>query len=417
MNKLLCLVALFATSLVCSMTTPSAPHAELPNDWRFVLASPGGELPFLVQFSSDADGLHSTMHNGSEVIPVGETKLEGNQLTLRLTPYDSELRAELSADRTTLKGIWTKSLGGEKRTQLPLTGTANVSDRFPLTPIDDKQRAALDGRWSVQFESDENLSVGTFETLPGGALRGTFETTLGDYRFLAGTFDGSQLRLSCFDGGHAFLFHATLNADGTLTGDFWSRDVWHEDWTATKNPDAKLTDPFGLTTWNSEVSLGDFSFPDLDGKVRALDDPAFAGKARIISLFGTWCPNCNDEARFLSDLDKRYGKRGLSILGLAFELDDDFARSCRQVKRFKTTHSADYPVLIAGAANKAKASAAFTALDRVRAYPTAIFLDRHNQVRAIHTGFSGPATGAAFEHMSDRYHSLIEELLADEAKK
>ncbi len=410
MQKLLPFVLL---PLLVSMTASTESHTTLPSEWRFVLASPGGELPFLVRFEGEGSELRSTIHNGSEVIPVGSTVLDGNQLTLHVTPYDSELRAEVSEDGSRLTGIWTKSLGGDQRTQLPLTGSSVVRDRFPLVKLSSEQQQQLDGRWSVKFDSDENLSVGTFATSADGSLRGTFETTLGDYRFLAGTFDGKQLRLSCFDGGHAFLFHAQLTPTGELAGDFWSRDVWHENWTGRKDPNAKLADPFGLTTWNSDVSLGDLSFPDLEGKLRALDDPAFAGQARIISLFGTWCPNCNDEARFLAGLDERYGKRGLSILGLAFELDNDFERSCRMVRRFKKAHSANYPVLIAGESNKTKASQAFTALDRVRAYPTAIFLDRHNKVRAIHTGFSGPATGPAYEHMSDRYQTLIEQMLAE----
>jgi thiol-disulfide isomerase/thioredoxin len=56
----------------------------------------------------------------------------------------------------------------------------------------------------------------------------------------------------------------------------------------------------------------------------------------LISLFGTWCPNCNDEAVYLAELAKRYGERGLSILGVAFELTDDLERSVDMVGRYET---------------------------------------------------------------------------------
>lgn len=388
---------------------PRAPTGR----WRIVLASPGGDLPFGLSIEATPGGLAGFVHNGEERIPVSRVVLEGSKLKVDLAPYDSRLVAELSADGTRLSGRWEKAAGGGKLVGLDLAGARGDTPRFPLKATSAEQRARLDGRWAVQFTSDESIAVGHFEALPDGRARGTFETTLGDYRFLAGSFDGEQLRLSCFDGGHAFLFHAKLDAAGELRGDFWSRDSWHETWTAKLDPNAELPDPFGLTTWTGRVPLAELAFPDLDGKRRSLADPAFAGKVRILSLFGTWCPNCNDEARFLAELHERYADRGLAILGLAFELDEDFERSKRLVQSFKRRHGAEYPVLIAGVSDKRKASEAFPALDRVRAYPTALILDAKGEVRAIHTGFSGPATGAAHEHMRERYETLIEELLAE----
>ncbi len=52
-------------------------------------------------------------------------------------------------------------------------------------------------------------------------------------------------------------------------------------------------------------------------------------------------------------------------------------------------------------------------IDRVRSFPTVIFLDAEDRVRAIHQGYSGPATGAAHERLRLRFTELIEELLAE----
>jgi len=404
-------------ALLSLSVAPPQDGGLLASEWRLVLESPGGELPFRLNFARDEERTSAWIHNGEERIPSGPLERKGDHWLLNLEPYDSRLVFRVSDDGALISGHWEKSLGGERQARLPLRGSKGGEHRFPLVAVDSEQRSRLAGRWAVRFSSDEDLAIGTFACNADGTAAGTFETTLGDYRFLAGAFDGERLRLSCFDGGHAFLFDARLRADGSLEGDFWSRDSWHETWTATKDPDAELPDPFGLTTWTDAVPLSELRFPDLLGEPRSLAEETFSGRARIITLFGTWCPNCNDEASFLRGLHERYAKRGLSILGLAFELDDDFERSVRQVQRFRERHALPYPVLIAGVADKKEASRAFPALDRVRAYPTAILLDGDGKVRAIHTGFSGPATGAAHEHQRERYELLLEDLLAEGRSK
>lgn len=412
------LLPLVAALLSLAPAPPLAEDLPLAGHWRAVLACPGGELPFgleLTHAPNQTGGVWgATVLNGEERIEVRRVAVGEGEILLVMEPYDSRLRARVLDAGTRLEGTWERYAGPEKTTRLAFTADLGDLPRFDQAPLEAAARAALDGRWRVQFEQDEHPSVGLFECDADGAARGTFLTTLGDYRYLAGSFDGERLQLSCFDGAHAFLFQAELQEDGTLAGDFWSRDAWHERWTAVKDPEAALPDPFALTTWTGAVPLEQLSFPDANGTLHTLADPAYAGKARIITLFGTWCPNCNDEARFLAELDRRYGDRGLSILGLAFELGGDLQRDARQVQRFQNRHGARYPVLIAGVADKAKASKAFPAIDRLRAYPTAIFLDAEGRVRAVHTGFSGPATGAAHERLREKYESLIEELLSSE---
>ena len=47
---------------------------------------------------------------------------------------------------------------------------------------------------------------------------------------------------------------------------------------------------------------------DVDGTLRSLADPEFAGNAMIIEIFGTWCPNCHDLGRALTDLLSESGR-------------------------------------------------------------------------------------------------------------
>jgi thiol-disulfide isomerase/thioredoxin len=405
------------TTLLLALA-PQTVH-DLAGQWRGTLECPGGELPFGLSIEEPRPGeLVGWLINGPERrrVPRLEVVEPGGivpQYRLHLDPYDSRL--EFVHVGGELRGEWVRYRDESRETRLPFRATAGAdAPRFALGEVDPRAANALAGRWRVDFSSSEDDAVGLLEVQDGGAVVGTFLTTLGDYRWLAGATDGRSLRLSVFDGAHAFLFAATVQADGSLAGDFWSRDSWHETWTAVKDPRAALPDPFGLTTWTGALPLGELAFPDLDGKRRALDEEAFAGKVRLLVLFGSWCPNCYDETRYLVELHRRYAERGLSILGLAFEFGDDLPRQRRVLKRFVEHLGVEYPILIAGTNDKAKASQAFPLLDRVRSYPTTVFLDGTGEVLAVHTGFSGPATGEAHQRLRERFEALIDDALTGE---
>jgi thiol-disulfide isomerase/thioredoxin len=168
----------------------------------------------------------------------------------------------------------------------------------------------------------------------------------------------------------------------------------HETWTAKRDDNASLPGPLGLTRGNADVDRAKLSFTGIDGARLALADPKFAGKARIVQLFVTWCPDCNDEAAFLRELDQRYRKQGLSIVGLCFELTGDQERDLEQLRRFAQRRQFEYPLLLAGKSEKAEATKSFPLLDRVRAYPTTVFVRANGSVRAVQQGYSGPATSA-----------------------
>ena len=271
------------------------------------------------------------------------------------------------------------------------------------------------GKWKVKFDSSEEPAVGVFKKdAKSNRVLGTFLTTTGDYRYLAGYVKESTLTLCCFDGAHAFRFEAKKNGQNELAGQFWSSNTWYEKWTAKRSNDAKLPDAFKQTMVQNVDDLGSLAFPDLNGTMRNLDDIGFQSKARIIYVFGSWCPNCHDAAAYFKELQQKYGDRGFSILGLAFELTSDHRRNAQQVKTYLRTHGVTYPVLIAGPADKAKASKRLPILDRIRSYPTTIFLDSKGKVHGVHTGFTGPATGKAYEDLKQKFESLIESMLAQE---
>jgi hypothetical protein len=53
------------------------------------------------------------------------------------------------------------------------------------------------------------------------------------------------------------------------------------------------------------------------------------------------------------------------------------------------------------------------ALDRFYAFPTTIFIDRKGNVRKIHTGFTGPATGRLYTEFADEVRATLDQLVAE----
>lgn len=416
----LALAALMAQGAQLSDWTHLARH------WKAHLGSAGGELQFDLSLELDSDGAtRAIVTNATEriAVPRVEWSRERLELVLDFPHYDSRIAAKASPDGTQLTGTWRKRRGAERWTEMAFSARAHTGFIGGYLP-ENYPAGVLEGAWRANFASDSAPAVARFTELfwrefdeqqPRCDVEGTFLTTLGDYRYLSGQYRAPDrtLELSCFDGAHAFLFKAKLLEDGSLAGDFWSGDTWHDTWTAVRDDNAALPDPFGLTTTREGVKLDELAFPDLDGVVRKLGDAQFAGKARIVQLFGTWCPNCNDETRYLGELHERYGARGLAIVGLAFELTGDFARDASQARKYAAHHKLRYPLLVAGVCDRQKASERFPLLDRVRAYPTTLFVDSKGVVRAVHQGFSGPATGSAHVKLRQDFERLIETLLAE----
>ena len=406
-----------ALALLATVSQATPDNSELEGIWDAWLDSPGGKLQFVMNCAADSQCLRFAIWNGADRVVLPEAVRTENQLVLAWPLYDASIKCALDPTTFALDGVWSKRTGPERWSTLPfhatLIGPMSIAMGRVATPFA--------GRWRTQFSSSSTPAIAVFGG-DGSRMYGcksfpdfeaTFLTTLGDFRFLTGHLGPSkqEFSLATFDGAHAFLFKAALQSDGSLKGDFWSGDAWHETWTAVRDENAQLPDPFGLTKWNATASLEGVKFPDLTGKSRALT--AFSGKARMLVLFGTWCPNCNDEAAYLRELDERYRARGLAIVGLAFEHTGELERDAAQVKLFAAHHKLAIPLLIAGTSDKAAASKQFPWLDEVRAFPTTVFLHSDGRVRAVHQGYSGPATGAAHTKLREDFERLIEELLAE----
>jgi thiol-disulfide isomerase/thioredoxin len=396
-----------ASAAAVSAAAPGVPLGL----YRAVLTLPGGELPVGLDLEHEGAATVGYLVNGPERVKLDEVTITGSHLDIRMPGYENRLIADAKGDELQGEVVLVK-LGGKEQ-HIPLHAQRGPSFRFFETAATDN--ADVSGRWAVTFTDDDGkpeAAVGEF-TQTNDRVTGTFLAETGDHRYLAGQVKGDELYLSTFDGAHAFLYKAKLAADGGIAGDFWVGTAFHARWIGKRNPNAALPDAYALTRMHGGSKHFAFAFPDLAGNTVTSQDPAFRGKVLIVALAGSWCPNCHDEAAFLEPLYREYRGKGVEVVSLMFEHFGDFPQAAEATHRFRQHYGIDYTTLIAGISNKDEAAKKLPMLERVYAFPTTIFVDRKGNVRKIHTGFSGPATGDHYTQFVDEVKTTLDQLLAE----
>ncbi|CAM3722888.1 peroxiredoxin [Mucilaginibacter galii] len=375
--------------------------------WRGVLKPAAGELPFNFEVKDTAGHQQLTILNAKERFKVNDVKFVGDSVFIRMPLFDSEFRLKQEKGMA-LTGRFIKHLG-DRDAITPFTAKQGIKWRFFQAP--EKPAYNISGRWSAVFGegTDRDTTVGEFVQTEN-KITGTFLTTTGDYRYLEGTVSGSKLYLSCFDGGHAFLFTANIQDVQTLTNGLFGNTPW----AAVKNANAKLPDAYSLTVLKPGYKKISFNFPDLEGKKVSLDDARFKNKVVILQVMGSWCPNCMDETAYLVNYYKKYHAKGVEVAGLAYERTADFEKSKKAVLQEKQYFNVPYPLLLTGYTNNKKETAkSLPMLSNFLAFPTTIIIDKNGNVRKIYTGFSGPGTGSHYTEFVNEFERLTESLLAE----
>ena len=350
---------------------------------------PEARFPFGLEIQKrDERTLFATVINGRERIEVPLERASDGRYVFDFPHYAAKLVATLDESGRALDGEWTKRAGPQTSRTLPFHAAFGTASPRADDAATSARIAKISGKWRVRFEKDTEPAVAVFaaSTSSPGSVEGTFLTATGDFRYLAGTY-GEHLVLACFDGAHAFRFGADIQQDGTLKGTFSSGNAWTDTWTAVRDDAAVLGGEFERTHWDESYGWNDLWFPDGSGALVSLGDARFDGKARILQVTGSWCPNCHDETALLAELDREYRSKGLAITALCFELTGDRETDTKAARSMLERHRAEYPWLLVGRSDKDVAGQALPTLDRVFAFPTTIFVGRDGRVRAVPRGF------------------------------
>jgi thiol-disulfide isomerase/thioredoxin len=381
--------------------------------WRGEIIRPDGHsIVFNFQTRIISGKLVLHVINGTERLLVDNIRQQDDSLFIDMPFFDSHFSARIM-NTNHLEGNWIK-ISGDKKTVLPFRASFNESARFP----ESKSPAFnISGKWAAHFRglNDSTEAVGEFSQLDN-LVRGTFLTPTGDYRFLEGVVDGDTLRLSTFDGGHAYSFVSKISDSNQMHGFFYSGAASVETWVAEKNPGATLPDEYSLSGLkDSSNATLHFSFPDLNSKMVSLQDPNYKNKVVIIQILGSWCPNCMDETRFLSPWYIQNKSRGVEIIGLAYERTTSYADTKRLLQPFITRFNVTYPILATGvtSSDSLRSEKTLPEIREIAGFPTTIFIDKKGLVRKIHTGFNGPGTGEHYEIQKKEFTDLVNNLLME----
>ena len=412
MIKRLALLAALTLAACSPKPVPTAGEVKA-GSYRLTLALPLGELPVGLEMAPGANGkLAATLVNGENKVPAETTTVAGDTITFAFPSYDSSLTAKAQADGSLAGEATLRRRDGPVK--VALKATPDTAWRFYAKPA--PATAPLAGTWLLTpADPEDEKGLLILRDAGGGKLAGTVQYATGDVRWLAGEQSGDEFALSTFDGNQGSVWRGKI-ANGVITGvNFVATSKEPAKWTARPQGKAPADQVEAIGEEKPPVDRIAFTFPDADGKPVSLADPRFKGKVVVVAIGGTWCPNCHDEAQYLAPYVKRRRAEGLEVIGLQFEYSDDRARSAAQSKKFAQRYRIDYPLLIAGKATPDDTKRALPAIGGVKIYPTTLFIDRKGKLRAIHTGYAGPATGDLNKKAIAEFDALVSKLLAEPA--
>jgi len=412
-----------AAALVLASSTAVPARAQAPAGinglWDAVVVAGGADVPFRFEIQTRGAEAEGFFFEGDRKIGSTSGSFAQGVLKLDYEFLNTMLEARLVDGE--LVGTYQNKRPGSRPQQVRMR-------RFTTVTSDSSDAPQIAGTWEmrrVQSEVSAPRDTRTWHVFlrqSGAEVSGSILRVDGDTGTLVGRWRGDKLVLSHFAGERPNLFEATRNPDGTLAvtlnGNAHYLVVRSGEARAKGIPEPP--DPSRYTSVKDPTTPLQFAFPDLTGKIVSSADAQFQGKVVIVSIGGSWCPNCHDEAPFLAELYKDYRARGLEIVGLMFENDPDAAVSRPRVQSFIKRYGLQYPMLIAGTTQPSPTSKtineALPQLVNFGAYPTSIFLGRDGRVRSVHAGFASPATGAEHTRLKQEIRELVERLLAEPVK-
>lgn len=366
-------------------------------------------LPFNFKLAKSNGGdYYMEVYNAEEVVAINDVVVKKDSIIIKMPVYEGYIAGVFT--ETVINGSFIKE---SLDRVVPFRATFGNNERFKTK---DTPKVNSSGTWETTFSPntpDSYMAKGIFRQ-NGNKVLGTFRTTTGDYRYLEGVVSGDSMRLSTFDGAHAFLFRAKVT-DSTLNGIFYSGNHFKEPFVGWRNDGFELPHEDSLTYLKEGYDKLHFSFPDAAGTMISLTDKEFRDKVVIVQIMGTWCPNCLDETRFLVDYLAENDYKDLEVIALAFEYAKTEDAAFAGINRLKERIGVPYPVVLAqyGSSDKNRAQQKLPMLNHVLSYPTTIFIDKNGGVRKIHTGFNGPATGEKFTAFKKEFNDFLSVLLGE----
>lgn len=375
---------------------------SLAGRWNATVTVNDVDVPFVFEITQDVPSLGGMFFNGDLIIESTGGQLDNGGVVIEFDQYGTRLEANYIDGR--LEGQYLRGV------RAPYPFRAQPAVAIESTNV---TSPSIAGVWIIPTESSKGEKAWRFIVRQTGAeVSGAILRVDGDTGNLTGRYRDGTFVMSHFSGARPLLLEVTPQDDGSLllvqNGQRELVAFPSEGPAAMTLPSP--TDPSQFTTVRDSEEPFQFDFPDLEGRMVSHDDARFAGKVVLVSITGSWCPNCHDEAPFLSGLYKTYQAQGLEIVALSFEEQEQLADPTR-LRAFIERYGLDYTFLLAGVPDDV--SAKVPQAVNLNAFPTTFILGRDGRVRAVHAGFPSPASGSFYTETLEEMTSQIETLLAE----
>lgn len=420
------LVSILICALLTSLSLLAQTASKAPTGlWDGTIQGKAGEVNFGIDLQAKPDGtLQATLVNATDRQPFSSASWKDAVLTLRMDYYDGVLTAHIVSPGR-MEGDYSRQTS-KGMVHIPLV----LVPHQEIAPGKSWTGLSLWGDWLFHWadgEGAEKTTMAKFDqqktAMVDGhvAVTGVIEPVSGDSGLLHGTVfvapDGqTRFHLSRFDGIHVMALDGVFESATALKGQEGGIRAISAFTAECGKHVASAADPNALsetlTTVKDPNEPFRFSGVDASGKTLNQDSPEFKGKPLIIDIFGTWCPNCHDEAPVLENLYRKYHDQGLVVVGLAYEYVDDPQRDFRQIAIYREKFGITFPLLLTGTTDEGQIAKTLPQLLNFGAFPTSIYIDRSGKVRAILAGFTGPSTGEKYQQVQQRMDELTRQIVA-----
>lgn len=390
----------------------AAPHvsfaAGIAGLWDAIIVANNVEIPFRFEIAQEGNHVQGLFFEGARKVGSTSGSFANGVLRLEYDFFNTTLEATLAGDG--LRGTYANKRSRARPREFR-------AQRFTPVPAAAPGGPRVDGTWTMYRIGKDNskldVSWRLYLRASGSDISGAILRTSGDSGTLVGRWKNGQLVMSHFAGERSLLFEAEPNADGTLTitldRQFKYLAARTSEARAKGIPDAPDLSRF--TTMKDPAERFGFSGLTLEGTMVSDADARFRGKVVVVTIGGSWCPNCHDEAPFLIELYHECHARGLEVVALFFEDDRDMEAVRPRVRAFIKRHGVPYPILIPGTTEEAAVK--LSQLQNLAVFPTTLVLGRDGRVRSVRAGFASAATGEEHLQLKREKRELIERLLKE----
>jgi len=376
---------------------------NITGKWRgeFLL---GENLLVPFNFEIDSRGMVYLL-NAEERFKTSTVIINNDSLFIPLDQFDNELAFYFQ------KNVLTGVLRKQDQHTVLLPATAEKGKTFRFRENKNAKAENVGGTYSIEFTFESGKKEKSVAVLKqnGKQLTGTFLKESGDSRYLQGMVEGNKFYLSSFIGSTPGYYTGEVHVDGTIEGEQIGSRVHHQ-FRGKRDSYAELPDPYKKMNSGERKKLAPFSFPDINGNMISLSDEKYKNKVVIIPVTGTWCPNCIDEAAFLSPWYEKNKDRGVEIMTIHYERQSDTGFSRKVMRRFRDRFNITYDQVFGGIANSDTVRRTL-GLPEFRSYPTTLFIDKKGNVAKMHSGYSGPATGRFYDEFLKEFNDEVDRLL------